>query len=538
MTRCQRLTLFAITLAIGGSSAALACRSREASFSGGGTSRAQPPSAGTVFLVPFTFAFGTQTLSAEEGLVFVPENRTKTGSRTIAVHLLRVMGRDRSRPPILSLPGGPGGFITRATVGQGAFQRQLDVLLPTGSDIIVVNQRGNPSVPLMPNLTWPAVPQPLDRPATPEADRAALRQAVTQGQEAWTKLGTDLSGYDILNVVDDVEDLRKALKYDKIILRGGSFGSQWSLAYLKRYPQFVDRALLHGIEPIDYGYDSPAWLWNAMQRLADGASKDPALAPLIPREGLIGALKTVLDRLEKQPQSVNITDPVTGRPVAVTVGRYDVLDALKLPDRQGSLRENLSKWPRFLLELHAGDFRYLAALAFESRTSTAGAPMIELLIDNSLGITPQRKKTLLAEPEQQWIGRLEPRYLDTMDLTVTPDVGDAFRADFTIDVPTVLLQGDLDLSTPLENALHLRKFLTRGHLVVSEGSTHGVGDEIALMLPELKAALQRFLTADLNDSSVRQVFAALPERVKVPMPTFETMTGPSLYDRWLSARKQ
>lgn len=104
-------------------------------------------------------------------------------------------------------------------------------------------------------------------------------------------------------------------------------------------------------------------------------------------------------------------------------------------------------------------------------------------------------------------------------------------------MPTVLLQGDLDLSTPLENALHLRKFLTRGHFVVVEGGTHTVDDEVALMLPEVKAALQRFLTADLNDSSLRQIFTDLPERATVSMPTFETLAGPSLYDRWLLARQ-
>lgn len=478
-----------------------------------------------------------ERVPVERGLFFVSENRANAHSRPIAIHFLRFRALSNraavgARSPVFVLPGGPG---SEYDFSQRGLLRKVQSMQRT-RDVIYVSQRGNPNAPgLVPPLWVTAVPAPLDEPATPAATRKSQRDAFNAELARWSALGVDLSGYDILNIVDDLYELRAALGYEKVVLYGCSFGSQWSLSYLKRWPETVDRALLSGVEPLDYAYDSPDDLWASMARLAPSAEADPRLAGQVPAGGLIKAVETVIERLEQHPANVVISDPETGKQITVVIGADDLrpLLASALHFNKGTKRQNLAHWPRFIIELYRGEYRYLAAQALQLRRKPPRETMILVLLDNSLGITQARDTKLLAEKGSRWLGDINDYYRNTRDLVPTPNVGDAFRADWEISVPVLLMNGDTDWSTPLENAVHARSHLRQGHLVTVQGGTHCTeNDELFELQPQVAQQVFGFVDADFGQSSPKKFFATLPRTVTYPPIDFASSAGATLYEQW------
>src|SRR5437763_1265060 len=57
----------------------------------------------------------------------------------------------------------------------------------------------------------------------------------------------DLRLYTTTPAVDDVDDVRAALGYDRINVNGGSYGTLAALHYMRRHPEHVRTAVLEGL---------------------------------------------------------------------------------------------------------------------------------------------------------------------------------------------------------------------------------------------------------------------------------------------------
>jgi pimeloyl-ACP methyl ester carboxylesterase len=238
---------------------------------------------------------------------------------------------------------------------------------------------------------------------------------------------------------------------------------------------------------------------------------------------------------------VTIRRTSKGPDAVVPVGADDlrgVLTSLSLNRRRGL--ENLAQWPRFILEMYGGDYRFLAARVAEVRTGRRTESLILPLINHSVGISAVRAARLRAEPASKWLGDINLRERVARSSATTPQADDRFRSDWRIDIPTLLLAGDYDWSTPVENAEHLATSLTSGHLVRVRGGRHCTEtnfDEMPAQLREETARLYGFVDADFRHSSPATFFKSLPNELRLAPIDFAPPTGRSLYEDWLAQRQ-
>ncbi len=155
----------------------------------------------------------------------VPENRTLGKGRRISLRVVVVPARDQDRAadPVFFLAGGPGQAATDLVRDPAILHHPLG----DRRDLVFMDQRGTgQSNPLPCNLHPPedygagqfASFMPLDR---VRACRRELEQHA------------DLAQYTTAASVEDIEDVRVALAYDRINLAGGSYGTRLAMEYVR-----------------------------------------------------------------------------------------------------------------------------------------------------------------------------------------------------------------------------------------------------------------------------------------------------------------
>jgi pimeloyl-ACP methyl ester carboxylesterase len=425
-----------------------------------------PARTGDLTLQPIVFSTDDsivqRRIRAELGILSVPENRRSPTGRRVVIRFVRFPSTSANPgPPVIYLAGGPGGSGIRSAAGD---RFALFMKMREAGDVIALDQRG-----VAEPLDCPGTfDYPLDRALTEAIAADTLRPYIARCVEHW-RGRADLSAYNTIESADDLDSLREALGAETISLWGISYGTHLGLAYIRRHPDRVHRAVLAGVEGPDHTYKLPADVDAALVRAA---------------QSLMPALRNTITRLQASPAVV----PLPEQRATIVLGAADLLGII-----YGSIgeREDIEQLPRRLAPVLAGDYSAVALRSLRLRRGRSLSVM-PTAMDCASGATAARFERIAAQARTALVGD-GPNIALRARCASWPanDLGDDYRSPIRSGVPVLFVSGALDSRTPPSNAEEVRKgFPHARHMVIPNA---GHDDDLLLSSPSLGREYVAFL---------------------------------------------
>ncbi len=253
------------------------------------------------------------------GALDVPLDHAGAEPGTVTLQYARLpAGAAPTQDAIVGLAGGPG---QAALPLAGSFASDLAAFTPS-HDLIVYDQRGT------------GQSGALSCSAFGDAGPTSAFSVKQCAQE----LGAARGFYRSVDSADDLEALRVAGGYDKLIIYGVSYGTKVALTYAARYPTHVAALILDSVVPADgpdpFSQASFAAVPRVLSELcAGGACKSASPTPR-------ADLSTLTARLKRRSLHSTITSP-SGKRLTVTLTATGLWQILLAGDLNPALRAEL-----------------------------------------------------------------------------------------------------------------------------------------------------------------------------------------------------
>jgi pimeloyl-ACP methyl ester carboxylesterase len=408
----------------------------------------------------------------------VPLDRTHGLPGTISLSVERKLaGAVPSRDAVVALAGGPG----QAALPLAPFIATAIAPALSSRDLLVFDQRGT-------GKSDPLDCHALTNATASEQNSSSASELV---ERCARELGPARADFTTAESVADIEALRVAGGYDKLVLYGTSYGTKVALDYAERYPQNVEALVLDSTETptgpeafhvSTFKAMTPALRELCSHRACDGVTSNP-----------VSDLRRLDSRLSTRPLR-GVAYDQQGRPVKLSLTRGNIYQLLLGGDLNPAVRAEM---PAAVHAALAGDPAPLLRLAVLSGVGPSGGEEsseidLTLFVDTSCEETPfpwQRtapEATRIVEAETA-LNALpgsdfypfdpEAGLLDqTIPLCLSwPDAAPAPPPEAALpDVPTLILSGGQDLRTPTENARAVAKLIPDAQVLTVPYTGHSV----------------------------------------------------------------
>lgn len=406
----------------------------------------------------------------------VPLDRSGNVPGAISLSVERhLAGPAPSRSAVLALAGGPG----QAALPLARFITEVLAPAVGERDLLLFDQRGT------------GASGPLSCSALSGAESTPAQSVAELVQRCAKQLGPARGDYTTLESVADIEAVRRAAGYQKLVLYGTSYGTKVALEYAQRYPQNVESLVLDSVEPPEgpepFHISTFKAIRPALRELcAQGACAHITADPLRDLARLVAATRS-------RPLSATVYDG-RGRRKRVRVASFDLFGLLVGSDLNPAQRALLPTALHAAVQHDVGPLARLKVLSQlhpareESNAEVDGT----LYLDTSCEETPfpwrrgaseairevEAEAALQALPGSDFYPFEAATALSFPPLPICvswPDASPAPPGAGPLpNVPALILSGGQDLRTPTADAQRIAAMIPDAQLVKIPYTGHSV----------------------------------------------------------------
>ncbi len=401
------------------------------------------------------------------GTYEVMENRKVRKGAKIRLNfiILPAWTTDPAPDPVFIFSGGPGqGSADIANYYAWEYEK-----LRWERDIVLVDQRG----------TGESNPLHCQRIGDPDSAQTYLQDMFPEDyvkncrKELEKK--ANLRHYDSTTAMQDIDDLRSALGYERINIIGSSYGSYTGIVYMKYFPHRVRSAFLTHVA-------MPNWTYSgsiapntevALERLLSDCAMDPDCSsdyPLLRQQ-----LGQVLDQLQQGPVSAWITNPITGEYEQVVFTYNNFIHGV----RSMLYSTGRSKWlPAFIHWAAQGNFspaaEYTASYLYGINRDLKDGMFLCVTCTETIPYINYAEARALAQGTFMGTYRLDQQK-NACDWWVRGEHPADFHQMSTMTIPTLIISGEIDPVTPPQYGEELAGYLPNSMHVIIPNAGHEFG---------------------------------------------------------------
>lgn len=412
-------------------------------------------------------AIGTEKYSARCGTFTVYEDRASSSGRTIALPVVVLPAKHPTHRAIFWNPGGPGASATQIApfIAAGLFAKELTQLRER-YDIVLVDNRGiGGSKPQQCDTAPPEHPEYYFLQLWPDALLSACRERLSAD--------ANLSLYTSSLAADDMDDIRAALGYRRVVLDGDSYGTFFYLAYMRQHARNVESAILDGVAPpglLIVPLQDAAGAQLAMDQLFAACVNDADCAAHFPN--FAAHFVELVHRLDAGPISLNILNPATQRPQVVLLSKEVFADRL----RQTLYLSAAAAYIPYIVErAYLQDYVPLGQMIDATTRGLAG--VVE--VGANLSTTCAEDIPFITENEAQrssagsFEGDLRVRAQQrACKIWNVKPVAATFNEPVRSQIPVLMVSGSDDPTTPPKYAALALPYLPNARLALVQGAAH------------------------------------------------------------------